>query len=918
MSRLSKILMLLLSVLLLAQCEQNNWGDYYDRPSWLGPPLLQTLENAGNFTQYVSCVHRTGYALDRSGSYTLFAPNDEAFALYLQEKGLTSAEELSDEEASNLVAYSLVINPFSLDQLTTFQDATYGEERVAYKRTTMMYEGMKFGEMFFHTDNGTEYVNDDTRAYYNQNKYHTNSTPSLANGFDIDDKGYKYIPYFLQRLLNFTEDDYALFFGEGRYIGRNVVNAQIVTEEPVQAENGLVYELDRVIEPLPTLEGILAEDQELTDPKGYGKFRKLIETYSSAVSPTTLVEFINEPELTSSAQNAHPGLTVYVKLYSGSLAFPLNAENYTTTYGAKSGQRYGYTLLAPNNAAFDEFNAYLMERGGYTLDSATLKRTYNGVTVNIDLGPLKVAFINAHMTTNSFWPQQFAGNQNHLGDFVTGSESAGIDLSKVVDFRMASNGVLYGQNTYLRSANFESVYSELFLNPKYSLHKEAVTSYGTDIRDDALNSLLRDKSASEYLSLFLIPNELLIRDGFTWTQADGFSNGNMTASNARTRITRLVTTHAIKRNAYEALVGDPATTFAGLDPSEEGATYDWWSGYAVAQSYSGDLIRYKDGQLQGIGNLDDHTFVDLAIAYDPRVSSSDGASTNAFNGVAYEVQNYMIEYSPRNSVNDENGNYVASLDVTGRAWVDHSRIAIFPRLQTDVEPDFEAMENPDSVWYNPDVNYMMQWLNQAGVNSYNRVFMNNNDRVITVLLPKDDAVREAIEMGYLELPVDDNYDTDLIPLWLDTINWRTEQYGGVFENRTDSLFWLNQIRYFVSQHVLIGYEFYEDNTTPVVSNYIATPLEYRTSSSLEVRGARPAVRVRKNENNDLYYTTFYDEVQTMGAQPVTIRHESSVVADRSRGRNSYNMMGSKMVLHVIKSTPGSNSPGFLVYDKPAN
>ena len=68
----------------------------------------------------------------------------------------------------------------------------------------------------------------------------------------------------------------------------------------------------------------------------------------------------------------------------------------------------------------------------------------------------------------------------------------------------------------------------------------------------------------------------------------------MTASNARTRITRLVTTHAIKRNAYEALVGDPATTFAGLKPTEEGATYDMWSGYAVAQSYSGDLIRYKN------------------------------------------------------------------------------------------------------------------------------------------------------------------------------------------------------------------------------------------------------------------------------------------------------------------------------------
>lgn len=917
MSRVTKILLLLLSVLLLAQCEQNNWGDYYDRPTWLGPPLLQTLEQAGNFTQYVSCVKRTGYAIDRSGSYTLFAPNDEAFMQYLQERGLSSADELSDKEATQLVAYSLVINPFSLDQLTTFQDATYGEERVAFKRTTMMYDGMMFRDMFKHTDDGTEYIaNDSTFAYYNQNKYNTNSTPGLSSGFDIDDKGFKYIPYFLERLNGFTENDYAAFYGAGRYIGANVADAQMILKngEPVQAENGLIYELDRVVPPLPTLDDLLLEDQTLTDNAGYGKFRRLIEEYSSSVAPTTLVEFIEQEQLSSSAQNQYPGLKVYVKLYSGSLAFAPNVESYTTTYGNKSGQRYGYVLLAPNNAAVDEFNAFLTRRANITLDKDTL--LLEGAKVEADLTPIQLQFINAHMTTDFFWPSQFSGRINGINDFVAGTEEGQMDPTKVVDIRMASNGVLYGHNTYIRSAYFESVYSELYLNPKYYMHKQGVTSYGTDIRDDALNCLINDKSAQSRLTLFLMPNSLLVKDGFTYVKGSNsspaFSNANMTASSATTRMNRLVNSHAVKRDAYEALVGDPSVVFKGVTP-EAGA--DQWSGYGVCQAYSGDLIRYKDGKIQGIGNMDCGEFVSLAIAYDPAVSSSDGANSNAINGIAYEVQDHLIEFSPRGKVNNDAGAYSASLDVDGSAWLDHEKTPIFQRLMTDVEPDFEGMYNPDTLWFNPDVDIMSQWLNNARINTYNRVFMNNNDRIITVLIPTNAAVKDAVNKGYLEIP-DINLDVDDIPLWLDTINWKTKDFGGIFVDAEDSLFWINQVRYFVANHVIIGNEFYEDNTTPVVSNYTAMPNEYRTSSSHEVSGARPSVRVRKNANNDLTYYTTYDEIQTLGQETITIKHESTVVADKSKGRNSYNMMGSKMVLHVIKGAT-SNDPGFLVYDKPA-
>ena len=513
------------------------------------------------------------------------------------------------------------------------------------------------------------------------------------------------------------------------------------------------------------------------------------------------------------------------------------------------------------------------------------------------------------MSTEFFWPTQFAGHANQLGDFVAGSATAERDAAKVVDIRLASNGILYGHNDYIRSAYFESVYSELYMNPKYYMHKRAIMSYGADIRDDALLCLIKDKSASNHITLFLMPNELLTKDGFTYdvNNSPAFSNTNMTASNAATRINRLVNSHAVLRGQFEALASD----FAGQAATEEGATYDQWSGYRVAQTYCGDLIRYKNGKVQGIGNMDGHTFVTPTLVYDPRVNSSDAANTTAYNGLAYEVD-YLIEYSPREKVNNASGVYTASLDTDGSAWVDHEKVPMFRRIETDVEPDFDGMENPDTLWYNPDVNYMSQWLNHKLINQYNRVFVDNNNRTMTVLLPTDKTIKQkAIPQHYLEFPVTDidlTWEPSFTP-WLDTVNWYTAEFGGVFPTYEDSVYWINQIRYFVSHHVIIGNEFYEDDSTPVVSNYISLPTEYRTSSSLEVRGERPAVRVRKDANNKLYYYTEFNKIEGTQSQIVS----STVYADRSKGRNSYNMMASKMVFHVLSETEGN---GFLVYDKP--
>ena len=119
MKKLTKIPFLLSLIMLIAvSCTDKD--EYYERPGWLEPPIYQVLEKEGRFSQYLKCVDRTLYAtsLKGSGLYTVFAPNDQAFAAYLASKGVNSVSELPDSVVNRIVSYSILYNQYPYERLT--------------------------------------------------------------------------------------------------------------------------------------------------------------------------------------------------------------------------------------------------------------------------------------------------------------------------------------------------------------------------------------------------------------------------------------------------------------------------------------------------------------------------------------------------------------------------------------------------------------------------------------------------------------------------------------------------------------------------------------------------------------------------------------------------------------------------------
>ena len=108
-----------LSLVILTGSCQSEFEKYYEDPSWLEGNAYEVLSDKGNFTNYLRLVERTLYSqvIHGSGSYTFFAPNDEAFSNYLQLKGYQSVDDIPLEKASEIVSYSMVYNAYSAANL---------------------------------------------------------------------------------------------------------------------------------------------------------------------------------------------------------------------------------------------------------------------------------------------------------------------------------------------------------------------------------------------------------------------------------------------------------------------------------------------------------------------------------------------------------------------------------------------------------------------------------------------------------------------------------------------------------------------------------------------------------------------------------------------------------------------------------
>ena len=233
-----RTLWFLFFILLFTGCEEK-MDDHYKEPDWFKGSAWDILEDKGNHSIFLKAVERAGFRsyLEGKGIVTLMAPEDNAFDSYLSSKG-TSVEEMPIAELSKLVGFHLLYYSYSKNNLANFRP----EGQIATDADGFSGPGM----------------------YY---KFRTRSTNPPSVMLDADNKERtvyhleRFVPVFSQNFfrtkgIEDPDANYRYFYPDSEWTsdpdGFNVSDAS-VKEYALEASNGFVYIIDRVLEPLETI-----------------------------------------------------------------------------------------------------------------------------------------------------------------------------------------------------------------------------------------------------------------------------------------------------------------------------------------------------------------------------------------------------------------------------------------------------------------------------------------------------------------------------------------------------------------------------------------------------------------------------------------------------------------------------------------
>lgn len=238
---LRKVLYALCFPFLLAGCE-DKMDEHYEIPGWVAGSEWEVLSSGehGNFSIFLEGCDIAGYTnmLKGRSVMTVMAPDDEAFRAYLEEKGYASIKDMPVEEVKKLIGFHLVNYSYTKDMLENFRPEGSG---VADDGTPQLDAGL--------------YYKHRTRSQDEPTLEHNPSTGEDVLVYHRE----RFLPVFSSQFFATRKIDaksnYEYFYPNSTWTGDtgfNVSNAS-VKEYGIIANNGYIYTLDRVLEPLETL-----------------------------------------------------------------------------------------------------------------------------------------------------------------------------------------------------------------------------------------------------------------------------------------------------------------------------------------------------------------------------------------------------------------------------------------------------------------------------------------------------------------------------------------------------------------------------------------------------------------------------------------------------------------------------------------
>jgi uncharacterized surface protein with fasciclin (FAS1) repeats len=453
MTRIKQLLFTALIILSSIGCQDKlELSDKYARPDWLAGKLYTQILTQPDLSTFAQCVVLTGYdtIINTSGSYTVFAPSNEAFTQYLQNHGYNDIHSIPLSDLTQLVKYHIVQNPWSTDQLRSLDvygwiDSTdiNNDEPRGYKRETLLREkDTKYGVK--QNENKLLVIVDTLQS----NWYRRQATDSR-----------KYAPIFYKEFFEIYDlkpSDYSFYFGrtfnpQSMYFA----GGEIITPN-LAAENGFVHIIDQVIEPLKNAYQILeTKKQDIS----YSKFLDLVNTFP---------QFDYNNTRTIAQPGADQGLAVdsLFDITYPQLAFNLSNERTKAPSGtiglpANITIRYQHGMIAPTNQAFDAFiNEYISGSNHW------------GSLTNAPIH-IKRMIANSQLSVYDIYPSDFTrGIRTGENDLIY------LDPSTVVQKEFGSNCTFIGVNKMIVPKAFEGVTGPIYLQPGYSITMFAIEKSG--------------------------------------------------------------------------------------------------------------------------------------------------------------------------------------------------------------------------------------------------------------------------------------------------------------------------------------------------------------------------------------------------------------------------------------------------------
>lgn len=468
MTMVKRLLLSLLTLVLLFSCE-DKMDEHYKVPDWLKGSVWDVLSNNNEqYSIFQEGIELAGFKpiVEGKASMTVMAPNDAAFKTYLDSKGYASIKEMDKEELKKLIGFHILYYSYNKENLINFRPI-----------------------------GGNTSSEDDKEInaglYY---KFRSRSNDGLSVIVDPKDKRDKnvyhldrFVPVFSHKFFNTKKIDaksnYEFFYPNSTWSGENGFNVSnaAVNEYQVLADNGYIYQVDKVLEPLETIH------TELNSKDRYSEFSRIYDSYSAYTFDQTLTD------------NYAKSLGVDSLFLHDSQLAPIALEWPTTYYyDISSLSSIAYTLFAPTNEALDNFFKNYWAKGGYN-------------SIN-EVDPLSIShFLSSfYVKTSPLFPEELTKrDESKVSSIVK------FDLTAVKDKAMCVNGTFYGIDAFSIPDHMSSVAGPAFRDKEFASYLYILSGAGM------LDALMSQNN--RYIT-FIPSNEQLEAEGITLNE---YSSGKI-------------------------------------------------------------------------------------------------------------------------------------------------------------------------------------------------------------------------------------------------------------------------------------------------------------------------------------------------------------------------------------------------------